>query len=110
VHVIVSKYINDRGLITGAGVFPNGDEHAVLFIPCNDDGDDCRDGSQGIGAAASGRAVSSVSESRPAQTLQEVESGSLIGGPFDTPLRVLQSRSYEVTQQRHSGTTIKEIL
>jgi len=77
VHVIVSKYINDRGMITGAGVFPNGDEHAVLFIPCNDDGDDCRDGSQGIGPAASGRAVSSVSESRPAQTLQEIESGFL---------------------------------
>jgi probable HAF family extracellular repeat protein len=74
-HVIVSKYINDRGMITGAGVLPNGDEHAVLFIPCNDNGHDCRGGSQGVRAGATGRRVSSPRELPPAQTLGEIESG-----------------------------------
>ena len=30
-------YINDRGEIAGRGVLPNGDVHAVLLIPCDED-------------------------------------------------------------------------
>ena|ERR1700719_4216208 len=29
--------INDRGEITGNGVLPNGDVHAVLLIPCDEE-------------------------------------------------------------------------
>jgi probable HAF family extracellular repeat protein len=29
-------YINDRGEIAGRGVLPNGDVHAVLLIPCDE--------------------------------------------------------------------------
>ena len=30
-------FINDRGEIVGNGLLPNGDQHAVLLIPCDDD-------------------------------------------------------------------------
>jgi probable HAF family extracellular repeat protein len=30
------EFINDRGEIGASGVFPNGDHHAILLIPCDD--------------------------------------------------------------------------
>ena len=30
-------YINDRGEIAGRAVLPNGDVHAVILVPCDDD-------------------------------------------------------------------------
>jgi probable HAF family extracellular repeat protein len=38
--------INDRGEIAGSGMLPNGDFHAIVLIPCNDeqiDNEGCRD-------------------------------------------------------------------
>ena len=38
--------INDRGEITGSGMLPNGDFHAILLVPCSSnpsDSDGCRD-------------------------------------------------------------------
>lgn len=32
-----ADYINDRGEIAGRGVLPNGDVHAVVLIPCDED-------------------------------------------------------------------------
>jgi hypothetical protein len=28
--------INDRGEIVGLGVLPNGDQHVILLVPCDD--------------------------------------------------------------------------
>jgi hypothetical protein len=35
IQVAFAYTINDRGEIAGLGVLPNGDEHAVLLIPCD---------------------------------------------------------------------------
>jgi hypothetical protein len=36
----VATSINDRGEIAAEGVLPNGDQRAVLLIPCNDEEND----------------------------------------------------------------------
>jgi probable HAF family extracellular repeat protein len=36
-HLSTATYINDRGEITALGSLPNGDQRAVLLIPCDDD-------------------------------------------------------------------------
>jgi probable HAF family extracellular repeat protein len=44
--------INDRGEIAAQGVFPNGDTHAILLIPCDEEHGDregCEDESAGAG-------------------------------------------------------------
>ena len=35
IQVAFAYTINDRGEIAGLGFLPNGDEHAVLLIPCD---------------------------------------------------------------------------
>jgi hypothetical protein len=38
-----ATFINDSGEITAEGVLPNGDQRAVLLLPCNqDDSDGCK--------------------------------------------------------------------
>jgi probable HAF family extracellular repeat protein len=32
-----TNYINDRGEIAATGILPNGDEHAILLVPCDQD-------------------------------------------------------------------------
>jgi hypothetical protein len=59
-YVFLATYISDRGEIAASGVLPNGDQHAVLLIPCDENhhGDsECED--EGEGTA--------VSEARPAK-------------------------------------------
>jgi len=34
--VIAGDLINDRGEIAGKGLLPNGDTHAILLIPCDE--------------------------------------------------------------------------
>jgi hypothetical protein len=36
IYVTLASTINDRGEIGAKGVLPNGDEHAVLLIPCDE--------------------------------------------------------------------------
>jgi probable HAF family extracellular repeat protein len=48
-------YINDRGEIVTTGTLSNGDTHAFLLIPCDDnhdDGGDCEDNAEGATATA----------------------------------------------------------
>ena len=33
--VIDGEWINDRGAISGSGMLPNGDFHAIVLVPCN---------------------------------------------------------------------------
>ena len=43
-QLVESHFINDRGEIVVAGVLPNGDEHAVVLIPCGpNDSEVCED-------------------------------------------------------------------
>ncbi len=42
VRLVHAVNINDRGEIVGAGLFPNGNTHAVLLIPCRQD-EQCED-------------------------------------------------------------------
>jgi len=45
------EFINDRGEIGASGVLPNGDDHAILLIPCDDtqgDIDGCGDFAQSV--------------------------------------------------------------
>ena len=48
----VATLINDRGEIAAQGVFPNGDTHAILLIPCDEEQgglEGCEDQSAGAG-------------------------------------------------------------
>jgi probable HAF family extracellular repeat protein len=50
---LVEAVINDRGEIFGNSVLPNGDSHAFLLIPCNDEHSDeegCQDEGEGTAA------------------------------------------------------------
>jgi len=56
--------INDRGEIAAQGVFPNGDTHAILLIPCDKEHGDregCEDESAGAGVVRQAPASSAVS-------------------------------------------------
>jgi probable HAF family extracellular repeat protein len=53
-HLKDAFNINDRGEIAGYGVLANGDQHAYLLIPCDDnhgDGGDCEDNGEERAAA-----------------------------------------------------------
>jgi probable HAF family extracellular repeat protein len=41
IYVTFAFTINDRGEIAGSGVLPNGDEHAVLLVPCQRTDENC---------------------------------------------------------------------
>jgi probable HAF family extracellular repeat protein len=50
----VATLINDRGEIAAQGVFPNGDTHAILLIPCegvHSDDEGCEDAKSGASYA-----------------------------------------------------------
>ena len=40
-RVTDGETINDSGEIAGSGELPNGDFHAVVLVPCDDNGEDC---------------------------------------------------------------------
>jgi probable HAF family extracellular repeat protein len=65
------RFINASGLIAGQGILPNGDEHAVVFIPCGNDSDPgCRE--------ASGNSNTVISRIVP----NNASSGSAHSGPW----------------------------
>jgi probable HAF family extracellular repeat protein len=67
-HVAIGAAINDRGEIVATGLLPNGDEHAVMLIPCDEnhaDVDGC-DYTFVESAAAAAPAVPAHGESNPA--------------------------------------------
>jgi hypothetical protein len=37
IKVVSGTNINERGEIAGTGLLPNGDLHAVLLLPCDDE-------------------------------------------------------------------------
>lgn len=73
------EFINDRGEIGASGVFPNGDDHAVLLIPCDDnqgDADGCRDSAQnGNGSPTRPAFLAEESEGQLNQTPRERVAG-----------------------------------
>jgi len=68
-HLADPQFINDRGEIVVAGFLPNGNEHAVVLLPCYEDDDDkeCREASQNMTASskAVGRTVAAGTAIRP---------------------------------------------
>ena len=57
-HLAGAAEINDRGEIAGVGVLPNGDQHAVLLVPCaSDDQSGCAKGEE---ITAGGASLSTV--------------------------------------------------
>jgi probable HAF family extracellular repeat protein len=40
-YLFIAWYISDRGEIAASGVLPNGDQHAVLLIPCGEGDESC---------------------------------------------------------------------
>lgn len=63
-HVAVGAAINDRGEIVATGLLPNGDEHAIVLIPCDDNHagvDDCDYSLMDSVGAASARPLRDVS-------------------------------------------------
>ena len=57
-RVTDGETINDRGEIAGSGLLPNGDFHAIVLIPCDDepDSEGCRGTGQNANATSSGPA------------------------------------------------------
>ena len=58
-QVTDGETINDRGEIAGSGMLPNGDFHAIVLVPCDDNGQDCLSvrENQNAGPRAGPRAV-----------------------------------------------------
>jgi probable HAF family extracellular repeat protein len=52
-RLLIAYSINDRGEIAGDGILANGDNHALLLIPCGENHHDseCEDGGEGTGVA-----------------------------------------------------------
>lgn len=50
-----ATFIDDRGEITAEGVLPNGDQRAVLLIPCNAGDEGCIENDEPTGAATAKR-------------------------------------------------------
>jgi probable HAF family extracellular repeat protein len=67
-RVTDGETINDRGEIAGSGLLPNGDFHAIVLIPCDDepDSEGCQDAGQNINATSLARV--STSENGPSPT------------------------------------------
>jgi probable HAF family extracellular repeat protein len=82
------EFINDRGEIAASGVLANGDHHAILLIPCEDETgkDEC---------GPDGFATEDVVPAQP-RTLGAV-------GKLDRSTMVAQSRARVLQQFRHLG-------
>ena len=62
--------INDRGEIAGSGMLPNGDFHAVVLLPCEDqhgNSKGCRNADQHANATSNGPAPSTLPAATAAQ-------------------------------------------
>jgi len=97
-QLVESHFINDRGEIVVAGVLPNGDEHAVVLIPCGpNDSEVCEDHSD------SRAALTQANPAAAAQTSTNVTHGRL------TPetLAALRSRLARRYHIRGFGTPRK---
>jgi probable HAF family extracellular repeat protein len=92
IYVTFASTINDRGEIGGVGVLPNGDEHAVLLIPCSETDKTC---ATETSAGAVPRAGSGLSKQTPSTTrgwkqpsrfLRRPSNGSRVPGLVAVPL------------------------
>jgi probable HAF family extracellular repeat protein len=83
----LATLINDRGEIAVQGVFPNGDTHAILLIPCDEehgDLDGCEDESVGAGLVRQAPASRPRIPSLPAwQRMSRFHLPDTIAGPRD---------------------------
>jgi hypothetical protein len=52
IQLVLGFGINDRGEISGVGVLPNGDPHAFLLVPCDENHSDSECEDEGEGTAA----------------------------------------------------------
>jgi probable HAF family extracellular repeat protein len=70
------RFINASGLIAAQAILPNGDEHAVVLIPCGGDGDvGCREASENTSAATGSAALnrtSAATTSRPQTSRNDI--------------------------------------
>ena len=74
------RFINARGLIAAQGILPNGDEHAVVLIPCDEDefrhkDEGCREASHNanvVTAAPVPAHVAAASANQPKFTLRQM--------------------------------------
>ncbi len=72
-QLTAGKYTNDRGVISASGVLPNGDEHAVVLIPCAGNAAGCRAARQITGKSASTVAGSPLASSATHQKMTRTE-------------------------------------
>jgi probable HAF family extracellular repeat protein len=79
IYVTFATTINDRGEIAGSGVLPNGDERAVLLVPCRDDDQACA-------MDATGKAAATVRPAPLTRSPQFSHQGNSIRQRFRRPL------------------------
>jgi probable HAF family extracellular repeat protein len=84
------EFINDRGEIGASGILPNGDDHAILLIPCDDkqgDTDGCRDAAQN----ANGTSLRPASSAADSATRAKQTPGERLAG-----IRARLARRYRI--------------
>lgn len=91
-QLTAGKYINEWGMISASGIFPNGDEHAVILVPCFGNAAGCRSAREISGKSASKAVPLAASAIHPKLTHTDAIAG----------FRARRARRYTVTshQQR----------
>jgi probable HAF family extracellular repeat protein len=79
IYVTLASQINNRGEIVGLGVLPNGDERAVLLVPCRDDDQACA--TKATGRASEGGTILGPPKEAPSTGTSRARFPTLLRGP-----------------------------